>query len=115
MTDCCDAKADSLARLRARQRGVLITVLWINALMFVVELGAGVYSGSSALVADSLDNLGDAFVYAISLYVIHRSLRWRAGAALVKGVFQLAFGTSAGCISIPRRSSQGCRPSWVPI
>ncbi len=92
MADCCDAKADSLARLRARQRGVLITVLWINATMFVVELGAGIYSGSSALVADSLDNLGDAFVYAISLYVIHRSLRWRAGAALVKGVFQLAFG-----------------------
>ena len=78
--------------MRTRQRGVLIAVLWINAVMFVVELGAGVYAGSSALVADSLDNLGDAFVFALSLYVMYRSARWRAGAALVKGLVQLAFG-----------------------
>lgn len=92
MADCCDGKTEALAALRTRRRGVLILALWINAVMFAVMFGAGIYAGSSALLADSLDNLGDAFVYAISLYVVYRSLRWRAAAALMKGLIQLAFG-----------------------
>ena len=36
--------------------------------------------------------LGDAFVYAFSLWVLHRGARWRARAALSKGVVQLCFG-----------------------
>jgi len=42
-------------------------------------------------MADSVDMLGDALVYALSLYVIDRGLRWRAGAAVAKGVIILAF------------------------
>ena len=70
----------------------MLTVLWINAVMFVVEFGAGVWADSSALIADSADNLGDALTYLISLHVLHRSLRWRGGAALIKGIIQIAFG-----------------------
>jgi Co/Zn/Cd efflux system component len=43
-------------------------------------------------MADSMDMLGDALVYAVSLYALDRSLRWRAGAALFKGGFILLLG-----------------------
>ncbi len=89
---CCDADDDALVALRDRQRTVLWTVLGINAVLFVVEFGVGWWARSTALLADSLDMLGDAFVYAFSLWVLHRGARWRARAALSKGVVQLVFG-----------------------
>ena len=92
MADCCEASAEALSRLRARQGRVLWLVLAINALMFVVEFGAGWLARSTALLADSLDMLGDAFVYGFSLWVLHRGATWRARAALSKGLIQLAFG-----------------------
>jgi Co/Zn/Cd efflux system component len=49
-------------------------------------------SRSTALLADSLDMLGDSFVYGFSLLVLHRSLVWRARAALAKGIIMAAFG-----------------------
>src|SRR5438067_337784 len=47
---------------------------------------------SAALMADSVDMLGDALVYVLSLFALDRSERWRAGTALVKGITILAFG-----------------------
>ena len=89
MTECgCGHDATALARQQTR---VLIIVLAINAVMFVVEAGAGVIEKSSALLADSLDMLGDALVYGFSLYVVARGARWKAASALIKGVIQLAF------------------------
>jgi cation diffusion facilitator family transporter len=92
MDQCCHSKTDTLTILRERQKSVLQLVLAINAIMFVVEFGAGILAQSTALLADSLDMLGDAFVYGLSLYALHRSARWRAGAALTKGVIMGAFG-----------------------
>ncbi len=89
---CCDAEDAALLSLRDRQRTVLWMVLGINAVLFVIEFGVGWWARSTALLADSLDMLGDAFVYAFSLWVLHRGTRWRARAALSKGVVQLAFG-----------------------
>ena len=86
MEECCEAKAQELVVLRDEQRRVLIAVLLINLLMFFIEFGAGLFSGSSALLADSLDMLGDSLVYGFSLYVLQRSLAWRASAALAKGL-----------------------------
>jgi len=68
-----------------RQRGTLRIVLGINALMFAVIVAAAVYSGSSALLADSLDNLGDALTYGLSLYVVSRSVAAKAKVAAFKG------------------------------
>jgi cation diffusion facilitator family transporter len=89
---CCEAKFEASSALRSRQGRVLTTVLTINASMFCVESGAGLLAGSTALLADSLDMLGDSLVYGFSLYVLDRSLAWRAWAALVKGFVMLAFG-----------------------
>ncbi|MCP5068035.1 MAG: cation transporter [bacterium] len=93
MTDqCCEDKATELVALRLRQGRVLAVVLAVNLAMFCIEFGAGLLSNSTALLADSLDMLGDSFVYGFSLLVLHRSLAWRARAALAKGVIMAVFG-----------------------
>lgn len=92
--DCCSRKADTIAQLgrKADQRRLLIVVMVINFVMFMAEFGGGVFARSSALIADSLDMLGDAVVYALSLYALSRDPRWEAGAALAKGGIILVFG-----------------------
>ncbi len=94
MDPCCETKATELASVRLRQAHVLVAVLAVNATMFCVEFGAGLLSGSTALLADALDMLGDSFVYGFSLLVLQRSLAWRARAALAKGVIMGAFGSA---------------------
>lgn len=91
MDHCCEAKGTELAGLRLRQRRVLTLVLAVNVVMFCVEFVAGLMSGSTALLADSLDMLGDSFVYGFSLFVLHRGPVWRARAALSKGVVMAVF------------------------
>lgn len=94
MDDCCANKSSETAKLAVHraQRRVLITVLSLNATMFVIEFGAGIAAGSSALMADSVDMLGDALVYGLSLYALNRGDVWKARAAFAKGVFILALG-----------------------
>lgn len=92
MDSCCENKAGELAKLRAKQSRVLYIVLAVNAVMFLVEFIAGWIANSTALLGDSLDMFGDASVYALTLFVLHRSVRARAGAALFKGGFMLLFG-----------------------
>lgn len=92
MKDCCEAKSSELVALRLSQGRTLKIVLWINLTMFFVEFGFGILSRSSALLADSLDMLGDAAVYGFSLYVLHRSPLLRARAALMKGGIMLVSG-----------------------
>ena len=94
MEQCCESKTSELSVLRQRQWRVLATVLGINATMFCVEFVAGLLSASTALLADSLDMLGDSLVYGFSLFVLHRSTVWRARAALVKGLVMAAFGVA---------------------
>lgn len=116
MNNCCDSKSGELETLarRADQRRVLITVLVINAVMFAGELTVGLIAGSAALIADSADMFGDAFVYALSLYALDRSDRWKAGAALAKGIFILAFGVIV-LIEISERIASGAPPLSGPM
>lgn len=73
-------------------RGVLWTVLAINAVMFAAEVGAGLASGSASLQADALDFLGDVANYGISLAVVGMAIRYRASVALLKGATMALFG-----------------------
>jgi cation diffusion facilitator family transporter len=88
---CCSEKGKELEALarQVEQRRVLVIVLIINAVMFVAEFGAGIVAGSTALMADASDMLGDALVYGVSIYALSRSDRWKAGAATFKGLFIL--------------------------
>lgn len=95
--DCCDHchhhdhDHPDAGQARAVRRA-LWAVLGINAAMFLVEVGAGLAAGSASLQADALDFLGDAANYAISLLVIGMAIRYRASAALAKGLSMGAFG-----------------------
>ncbi len=73
-------------------RRVLWIALIINAGMFMVEIVAGVAAQSASLRADAIDFLGDSANYAISLGVAGMALRWRARAAMFKGVSLLMLG-----------------------
>jgi Co/Zn/Cd efflux system component len=67
-------------------------VLAINAVMFAVEVAAGLAAGSASLQADAIDFLGDAGNYAISLFVVCMAQRYRAIAAFLKGTTMGLFG-----------------------
>ena len=84
MGSCCDNDC-SLDRLQERQRGTLWVVLGVNAVMFIVIAIAAFYGRSSALLSDSLDNLGDALTYGLSLYAVSRGDTTKARVALFKG------------------------------
>jgi Co/Zn/Cd efflux system component len=90
---CChDCHEDDPQRGNPAYRRILWVVLAINAVMFAVEIGAGLAVGSASLQADALDFLGDAGNYAISLFVVGMALRYRAMAALAKGGTMAVFG-----------------------
>ena len=88
MSGCCN-QGCSVEHLYERQRGTLRIVLAINALMFLVIAAAAIHADSSALLADSLDNLGDALTYALSIYAVTRGAAVKARVALFKGVLIL--------------------------
>lgn len=112
MDECCSKKADTIAQLAAKadQRRVLIIVMVINLAMFFIEFGAGVAARSSALMADSVDMLGDAIVYVLSLYALSRGPRWEAGAALAKGGLILLLGVAV-LFEIADKITNGVPPS----
>ena len=87
MDACC-----AVIRVSEQQRRVFRIVLWINATMFLVETVSGILSNSTALLADSVDMLGDAIIYGFSLYVIGRGAVWQGRAAWLKGLIMAAFG-----------------------
>jgi Co/Zn/Cd efflux system component len=82
---CCTPKGISYPR-----------VLWIaliaNAAMFLVEVVAAAWSGSSALAADAGDFLGDSANYALSLGAIALGGAWISRVALLKGAVMSVYG-----------------------
>jgi len=84
MSRCCN-DSGAIDALRDRQRGTLRIVLGINAIMFLVIAVAAIYGKSTALLADSLDNLGDALTYGLSFYAVSRGATVKAKVALFKG------------------------------
>lgn len=89
--DCCET-VDGKHGWDCRYRQILWIILIINASMFVVEILSGLYAGSQSLLADALDFFGDAANYAISLYVLNKTINVRAKASLIKGSTMGVFG-----------------------
>lgn len=111
MSGCgCNQTADTLSRERdGARRRVLWVVLVINLALFLGEFGAGWWADSSALQADSLDSLGDALVYGLSLAVIGGTLRQRSKAVFLKGGIQALFGVLV-LVEVVRRAWLGGEP-----
>ncbi len=95
MSDSCGSHGcapDHSLSSSPRYRRVLWVALILNAAMFVVELVGGLSADSVSLLADAVDFFGDAANYGVSLLVLGMALRWRARAALLKGLSMGAFG-----------------------
>lgn len=99
-TDASDT--DFLPGNSNKQRNVLIAVLAINTAFFVVEITTGLLSRSMGLVADSLDMLADAFVYAISLFAVGKTAATKKNVAKLAGYFQIILA-AIGFIEVVRR------------
>ena len=87
---CCSAPAKPA--VDPKYRKALWVALLLNALMFVVELGASWASGSISLLADAIDFFGDAGNYALSLAVLGMAMSARSRAAVFKAACMGAFG-----------------------
>lgn len=111
MSECCNHCLTERPNSNdVAYRRVLWIVLALNAAMFAVEIGAGLAAGSVSLLADALDFLGDAASYGISLLVVGMALRYRAMAALAKGVSMGLFGLWVIGVTI-WHAAQGTVPS----
>jgi Co/Zn/Cd efflux system component len=75
-------------------RRVLWIALFANALMFLVEIAAGVSAGSVSLLADAIDFFGDAANYGLSVAVLAMGAAARARAALFKATTMMLFGAA---------------------
>ena len=110
MTDCgCELEAEG-----DEQRKTLRVVLAINAAMFFVEIIAGVLASSTGLIADSLDMLADANVYAISLYALGQAATIRRNAATASGLLQIVLGIGV-LVEAVRRFIGGGEPIGVAM
>lgn len=89
---CCQGKSEDLKALADKHAKVLWIVLAINAVMFVVEMIMGHLANSRALMADSLDMLGDTLAYASSIYVLKMSLQAKAKASIFKAALMFLTG-----------------------
>lgn len=92
MDGCCNDICTPKAQPSPRYRRVLWIALWVNTLMFGIEVIGGISSGSVSLLADAADFAGDAANYGLSLAVLSMGLMWRARAALVKGMSMGVYG-----------------------
>lgn len=100
----------------AAQKRALWIAFALNAAMFVVEVSAGVVVNSTGLIADGLDMLSDAAVYAIALLAIGGSLRFKANAAMFSGLALLLLGLGL-LLEVVRRYFEGGMPegTWMIV
>lgn len=81
MKDCCQLEIRNKKIFK-----ILWVVLFINLIMFFVQVIAAIIANSSSLLADSFDMMGDVLAYAISIYAFNKGEKWGARASLIKGI-----------------------------
>jgi cation diffusion facilitator family transporter len=89
---CCNHNQDPPAKPDSKYRRILWIALIINFIMFAVEIIFSLQSKSVSLLADSIDFLGDAANYGISLWVLAMRVKARATASLFKAASMALFG-----------------------
>jgi cation diffusion facilitator family transporter len=91
---CCEHETPAPPNLvdLPRYRRILWVALSVNAIMFLVEVVAGISASSLSLLADAVDFAGDALNYGVSLAVLAAAVTWRARAALLKAASMMGFG-----------------------
>lgn len=85
MADCCEDKSCAIEAMRVKQSRTLKIVLLINIFLFCLTAFYGLTADSASLLSESLDDLGDAITYGLSLYVVYKSNQMKARVAFIKG------------------------------
>jgi len=93
----------------AAEARLLWLLLSINAAMFVIEIGVGLWAQSTGLIADSLDMFADAAVYGLSLFAVGRAAAMQTRAAHIAGWLQLVLALGA-LSEVVRRFVVGSEP-----
>ncbi len=98
----------------AEERRTLWWVLGINFTQVLVAGAVGILADSTGLLGAALDNLGDAAVYAVSLYAVGRTAIAKSRAANLSGVLLIivAFGL---LVEIFRRFFAAAEPIGLAI
>lgn len=93
------------------------TILWVcfisNAVMFLVQIVSSYFADSVSLFTNSLDFLSDSVNYAISLFVLQRSIRTMAKASIIKGISFGVVGLWAAYEIIDHSITQNLPDSFV--
>lgn len=90
---CCEIAEKPLdSKQNESLKRIFWIVLLINLGMFLVEAISAFSSHSNALLADSLDMLGDVFVYGLSLLVLTSNHVMKAKVSLAKGAIMTFLG-----------------------
>lgn len=104
--------AESIPETDRNDRKLLWQVFWINLGFFFLEMIYGWISGSTGLMADSLDMLADSFIYALSLFAIGGSIITKKKIAGIAGYIQILLAVS-GMLEVLRRfSAAGIMPEF---
>lgn len=93
----------------ASQKKILLTLLLINASMFVSEIVVGFLAQSTGVIADSLDMLADAMVYGIAFFAVGKAAARKNAAARFSGYFQVGIAGLV-MVDIIRRFIAGSEP-----
>ena len=101
--------ADPVSSLESLGRRALLTILALNAAMFVVEVVAGWRVESMGLMADGLDMGADAAVYLLALLAVGASNDRKLRAARFAGRVQLLLAVLA-ILELARRALWGSAP-----
>ncbi|MFN3610770.1 cation transporter [Tepidimonas sp.] len=88
---------------------VLWTLLAINGVMFLLEVGVGIVAQSAGVLADAMDMFADAAVYGVALLAVGRSAARKLQAAHLAGWLQLMLALLA-LAEVGRRWIQGSEP-----
>lgn len=92
-----------------KERRTLWIVLILNAAISAAFFAVGITGDSSALIANGVDNLSDAAVYALSLVALARGVRWKTRAATASGIMLLIFAVGI-LLDVARRYIYGSEP-----
>jgi Co/Zn/Cd efflux system component len=93
----------------AAERRTLLWVLGINFSQVIIAGTVGILADSTGLLGAALDNLGDAAVYAVSLYAVGRTVVAKVRAARLSGMLLTALGLGL-LIEVLRRFFMGAEP-----
>ncbi len=79
----------------AHQKKILWILLLLNGAMFFIEGIVGWLDNSAGLMADGVDMLSDAMVYAIALFAVGKAAKYQLNAARFAGLVEIVLALAA--------------------